>query len=59
VSEAQFEERSENLYAALQYVVVEDKELPHLLGATRIVLNALHRLFMQSNPVSLTAISAP
>ncbi|ALE03508.1 hypothetical protein [Bartonella ancashensis] len=34
-----------NLYAALQYLVVEDQSLPHLVGSLRIVLNALHRYF--------------
>lgn len=45
VQEAQFEDKTENLYAALEYVVVRDYELPHLLYATRIVLNVLHRHF--------------
>lgn len=45
VTEAQFDNKCENLYAALQYVIIDGLELPHLLGATRMVLNALHRHF--------------
>jgi hypothetical protein len=35
----------ENLWAALQIVVVEDKHEPHLIGATRLVCNVLARHF--------------
>jgi len=45
VQEAQFDNGRENLYAALHYVVMEGRRLPHLLGATRMVLNALYRHF--------------
>jgi len=45
VQEAQFDNGHENLYAALHYVVMEGRRLPHLLGATRMVLNALYRHF--------------
>ncbi|ALE02896.1 hypothetical protein PU02_0697 [Bartonella ancashensis] len=31
--------------AALQYLVVEDQSLPHLVGPLRIVLNALQKHF--------------
>ncbi|CAM1652698.1 hypothetical protein [Bartonella apihabitans] len=34
---------------ALQYIVLEDLELPHLVGATRLVLNALNRHFFLAN----------
>ncbi|AQS42314.1 MAG: Hypothetical protein BHV28_16360 [Candidatus Tokpelaia hoelldobleri] len=50
LQEAQFDNSSENLYAALQYVVINGQELPHLLGATRIALNALARHFMRQQP---------
>ena len=45
IQEAQFDNRFDNLYAALQYIVLEDLELPHLVGTTRLVLNALSRHF--------------
>lgn len=45
IDEAQFDNGQENLYAALQYVIIKDMDMPHLLGATRMVLNALHRHF--------------
>jgi len=35
----------ENLATALQYLVIEDKELPHMLGTLRLALNALARHF--------------
>jgi len=47
VQEAQFDNGHENLYSALQYVIVDGLELPHLLGAARMVLNALHRHFQR------------
>jgi len=47
VQEAQFDNGHENLYAALQYVIIDGLELLHLLGATRMVLNALHRHFQR------------
>ncbi|WP_273773205.1 hypothetical protein [Brucella intermedia] len=49
IHEAQAEERSENLWAGLQYVVIQDQEFPHLLSSTRLVCNALHRHFMLDN----------
>ncbi len=34
-----------NLRAALQYVIIEDGEFPHLLNDVRTVCNVLHRCF--------------
>jgi len=48
VQEAQIDNGQENLYAALQYVLIDGLELPYLLGAVRLVLNALHRHFRRS-----------
>ena len=45
IQEAQFDCKTDNLYTALQYIVLEDIELPHLVGTTRLVLNALSRHF--------------
>lgn len=45
IQEAQFDNGHENLYAALQYVIINDVELDNLLGAARMVLNALARHF--------------
>jgi len=42
---AQFEHRHDNLFAALQYLVIDDVELPHMLGALRLALNALNNHF--------------
>lgn len=50
VQEAQMDNGRENLYAALQYVVIDNRELPYLLGAARLLLNALHRHFKRSAP---------
>jgi len=50
VQEAQLDNGQENLYAALHYVVMEGRRLPHLLGATRMVLNALYRHFRRLDP---------
>lgn len=49
ISDAQLETKSDNLYAAVQYVIIGDQDFPHLLGATRIVCNALHRHFTLDN----------
>ncbi|MCZ2158850.1 hypothetical protein NPX99_06145 [Bartonella sp. 220] len=35
--------RQFNLYAALQYLVIEDQMLPHLVNSLCIVLDALHK----------------
>jgi len=54
VQEAQLDNGQENLYAALHYVVMEGRCLPHLLGATRMVLNALYRHFRRlDGPIKL------
>ncbi|WP_246708112.1 hypothetical protein [Bartonella sp. HY038] len=45
IQEAQFDNGHENLYAALQYVIINDVELENLIGAARMVLNALVRHF--------------
>ncbi|WP_407966002.1 hypothetical protein [Bartonella sp. C271] len=39
--------RQLNLYAALQYLVMEDKELPYLVFSLRIILNALQKYFVR------------
>ena len=49
IQEAQFDNRIDNLYAALQYIVLEDREMPHLVGALRLVLNALNKHFSNFN----------
>ncbi|EJF82617.1 hypothetical protein [Candidatus Bartonella washoeensis] len=48
VQEAQYLYRQHNFYAALQYIVIEDLSLPHLVNALRIVLNALYKHFTQN-----------
>jgi len=48
VQEAQMDNGRENIYAALQYVIIDGRELPYLLGAVRLALNALHRCFTRS-----------
>ncbi|WP_375659608.1 hypothetical protein [Bartonella sp. MR30HLJHH] len=48
VQEAQCLHRQYNLHAALQYLVIEDQSLPHLVPSLRIVLNALYKHFMQN-----------
>lgn len=45
IEEAQLKYSSENLFAAMQYGILENLELPHLLGSLRIVLNVLHHHF--------------
>ncbi|WP_375671442.1 hypothetical protein [Bartonella sp. SD1336NMGDW] len=45
IKEAQHLYRKYNLYAALQYLVIEDQSLTHLVSSLRIVLNALHKHF--------------
>ncbi|MET3560915.1 hypothetical protein ABID39_001631, partial [Bartonella japonica] len=37
--------RQYNLYAALQYLVIEDQILPYLVNSLRVALNALHKYF--------------
>ncbi|WP_375642668.1 MULTISPECIES: hypothetical protein [unclassified Bartonella] len=45
VQEAQCLHRQYNLHAALQYLVIEDQSLPHLVLSLRIALNVLHKHF--------------
>ncbi|WP_273790991.1 MULTISPECIES: hypothetical protein [unclassified Bartonella] len=45
IKETQHLYRQYNLYAALQYLVIEDQSLTHLVNSLRIVLNALHKHF--------------
>ncbi|USP02168.1 hypothetical protein [Bartonella taylorii] len=45
IKEAQYLYRQHNFYAALQYLVIEDQSLPHLVGSLYVVLNALHKHF--------------
>ncbi|EJF87781.1 hypothetical protein MCY_00082 [Bartonella rattimassiliensis 15908] len=45
LKEAQCLYRRYNLHAALQYLVIEDQMLTHLVNSLRIVLNALHKHF--------------
>ncbi|WP_144756012.1 hypothetical protein [Bartonella saheliensis] len=42
IKEAQCLYRQYNFYAALQYLVIEDQELPHLINPLCIVLNILN-----------------
>ncbi|MGU3398830.1 hypothetical protein ACLBWS_03670 [Brucellaceae bacterium D45D] len=49
IQEAQNEHRSENLWAGLQYIIIKDEMMPHLLGSARLVCNTLHRHFMLDN----------
>ncbi|WP_273760736.1 hypothetical protein [Bartonella sp. ML70XJBT.G] len=43
IKEAQHLYRQYNLYAALQYLVIEDQELPHLVSSLKVALNVLYR----------------
>ncbi len=45
VKERQCLYRQHNFYASLQYLVIEDQELPYLVPLLRIVLNALQKYF--------------
>ncbi|MCZ2159282.1 hypothetical protein NPX99_08545, partial [Bartonella sp. 220] len=45
IKEAQCLYRQYNLYAAIQYLVIEDQMLPHLVSSLRIALNALQKYF--------------
>ncbi|WP_254472921.1 hypothetical protein [Bartonella sp. B1098] len=49
VREAQRLYKQYNLHRALQYLVVEDQTLPHLVLSLRIALNALQKYFDQKN----------
>lgn len=57
LQEAQFDNAKENIFAALQYVIIKDQNLPHLLGAARLTLNALDRHFSQLEPRKQTKYS--
>ncbi|UTO28722.1 hypothetical protein [Bartonella harrusi] len=48
IKEAQYLYRQHNFYAALQYLVIEDQMLPHLVNSLCIVLDALHKHFAQN-----------
>ncbi|WP_273760792.1 hypothetical protein [Bartonella sp. ML70XJBT.G] len=45
IKETQHFYRQHNFYAALQYIVIEDQELPYLVPSLRIILNALRKYF--------------
>ncbi|ENN93722.1 hypothetical protein [Bartonella bovis] len=45
IREAQGLYRQYNLHAALQYIVIEDQPMDHLVNSLRIVLNALQKFF--------------
>ncbi|WP_208442187.1 hypothetical protein [Bartonella raoultii] len=45
IKEAQHLYRQYNLYAALQYLVIEDQELPHLVNSLKVALNVLQKHF--------------
>lgn len=45
IQKAQFDHPNDNLYAAIQYGVLENIEMPHLIGSLRIALNALYQHF--------------
>ncbi|MBB5074526.1 hypothetical protein HNQ69_001678, partial [Bartonella callosciuri] len=47
IKEAQCLYRQYNLYAAIQYLVIEDQTFPHLVSSLRVVLNALQKYFAQ------------
>jgi len=46
VQEAQAQNPHDNLYAALQYLVIEDRELPAMVGTLRLLLNALAKYLL-------------
>ncbi|EJF77529.1 hypothetical protein MCQ_01499 [Candidatus Bartonella washoeensis Sb944nv] len=48
IKEAQCLYRQYNLYAAIQYLIVEDQMLPHLVSSLGIALNALQKYFHKS-----------
>ncbi|WP_455466924.1 hypothetical protein [Bartonella sp. B39] len=49
IKETQHLYRQHNFYAALQYLVIEDQELPYLVNSLRIALNALLKHFTQKH----------
>ncbi|WP_019224547.1 hypothetical protein [Bartonella rattimassiliensis] len=48
LKEAQCLYRQYNLHAALQYLVIEDQMLPHLVNSLRVALNVLHKYLIVS-----------
>ncbi|MEN5279001.1 hypothetical protein ABE527_18905 [Brucella sp. TWI432] len=46
IQDAQDENRTENLWAGLQHIIIKGEMMSHLLGSARLVCNALHRHFM-------------
>lgn len=49
IKETQHLYRQHNFYAALQYLVIEDRSLPHLISSLYIILNMLYKHFTQNN----------
>ncbi len=45
IHDAQFDHKHENLWAAVDYVLMRDQPVHHLIGATRLVCNSLVRYF--------------
>ncbi|WP_074381575.1 hypothetical protein [Bartonella doshiae] len=45
IKEAQYLHPQHNFHAALQYLVVEDQPLPHLVDSLRLILNVLYKHF--------------
>ncbi|SSZ39906.1 Uncharacterised protein [Bartonella grahamii] len=45
IKETQHLYRQYNLYTSIQYIVIEDQMLPHLVNSLRVALNALHKYF--------------
>ncbi|TGQ89444.1 hypothetical protein EN828_10385 [Mesorhizobium sp. M2D.F.Ca.ET.185.01.1.1] len=45
IQEAQGEHRSDNLYAALDLCIIQGQRFDHMIGATRLVCNALVKFF--------------
>lgn len=45
IHDVQFEHRHENLWAAVDYILIRDERVHHLIGAARIACNALARYF--------------
>lgn len=46
IQDAQRDNPQENLYDALQSIVIDDLEKPYLIGSLRLALNTLHRHFL-------------
>ncbi|WP_412058233.1 hypothetical protein [Bartonella sp. DGB2] len=52
LKEAQFDNPDDNLFAAIQYIVEDDMDVSHLVGALRLALNALSRHFLLDKSMS-------